>query len=43
MIEETDSEVVAVGAREALQPAAVNAAVAVAVMAEPKLPPFKGD
>jgi len=43
MIEETETEVVAGGTREALQPAAVNAAIAVVVMAEPKLPPFKGD
>jgi hypothetical protein len=43
MIEETETEIAAGGACEALQPASVNAAIAVAVMAEPKLPPFKGD
>ena len=43
MIEETQTEVVAGGAREALQPADVEAAVAAVVIIQPKLPPCVGD
>lgn len=52
MIEQTDTECAATGqtvsgdgcgAREALQATTINAAVAGAVMTEPKIPPYSGD